>query len=420
MSIAIILFALGLSAVFSGSEIAFISANKLRMELLKKKGGRRAKILADFFENPSNFLGVMLVGNNIALVVFTALITHLFTPWVDWMVGEGLLSLLVNTLLITIIVLIFGEFLPKTLFRLYANEVLVFLAYPLRVLQWILAIPASITLAFANFVIKLIFKAPVYEPSQVFTRLDLEELIMDPRTSESEEEIDKELFGKALNLKDVRVRDCMVPRTEIEYIDVNADLQELEQLFRETKLSRIIVVENDVDNVLGYVHHQQLLKNPESIRKLNLTIPFVPEVMRVSELLNRFIKQRINIACVVDEFGGIAGLITLEDILEELFGEIEDEHDQEEYVETRIGEGEYIFSGRLEIDYLNEKYEDLDFPEGDYHTLSGYLVTTIETIPEQGAEIELDGYRFILELVSDTKIETIRVIKLSDSPPQGS
>ncbi len=420
MTIATIVFALGLSAVFSGSEIAFISANKLRMELLKKKGGRRAKILADFFENPSNFLGVMLVGNNIALVVFTALITGLFAPWIDWMVGEGLLSLLLNTLLITIIVLIFGEFLPKTLFRLYANEVLVLLAYPLKVLQWILAIPAYITLALANFVIKIVFKAPVYEPSQVFTRLDLEELIMDPRSSESEEEIDKELFGKALNLRDVRVRDCMVPRTEIEYIDQTADLQELEQLFRETKLSRIIVVENDVDNVLGYVHHQQLLKDPESVAKLILPIPFVPEVMRVSELLNRFIKQRINIACVVDEFGGIAGLITLEDILEELFGEIEDEHDQEEYVETRVSENEYIFSGRLEIDYLNEKYEELSFPEGDYHTLSGYLVTTVETIPEQGAEIELDGYRFILELVSDTKIETIRVIKLSDNTTQVS
>ncbi|MDP4710926.1 MAG: hemolysin family protein [Saprospiraceae bacterium] len=420
MSIAIILFTLGLSALFSGSEIAFISANKLRMELLKKKGGRKAKILAGFFENPSNFLGVMLVGNNIALVVFTALATPYLDPLTDWIAGEGLLSLLLNTVLITIVVLIFGEFLPKTLFRLYANEVLVYIAYPLRALQWILVVPASVTLAFANYVIKLLFKAPVYEPSQVFTRLDLEELIMDPRGSESEEEIDKELFGKALNFRDVRVRDCMVPRTEIEYIDVNADLQELEQLFRETKLSRIIVVENDVNNVLGYVHHQQLLKEPKSIGKLILQISFVPEVMRVSELLNRFIKQRTNIACVVDEFGGIAGLITLEDILEELFGEIEDEHDQEEYVETRVSEREFIFSGRLEIDYLNDKYEELSFPEGDYHTLSGYLVTTVETIPEQGAEIYLDGYRFILELVSDTKIETIRVIKLSEDTSTAS
>jgi CBS domain containing-hemolysin-like protein len=420
MSVAIILVALGLSALFSGSEIAFISANKLRMELLKKKGGRKAQILAGFFENPSNFLGVMLVGNNIVLVVFTALATPYVAPLTDWIAGEGLLSLLLNTVLMTIVVLIFGEFLPKTLFRLYANEVLVFIAYPLKALQWVLVVPASVTLAFANYVIKLLFKSPVYEPSQVFTRLDLEELIMDPRSSESEEEIDKELFGKALNFRDVRVRDCMVPRTEIEYIDVNADLYELEQLFRETKLSRIIVVENDVNNVLGYVHHQQLLKEPKSIGKLILQVPFVPEVMRVSELLNRFIKQRINIACVVDEFGGIAGLITLEDILEELFGEIEDEHDQEEYVETRISEREFIFSGRLEIDYLNEKYEALSFPEGDYHTLSGYLVTTVETIPEQGAEIELDGYRFILELVSDTKIETVRVVKLSDESPSVS
>jgi len=225
------------------------------------------------------------------------------------------------------------------------------------------------------------------------------------------EVVDREMFGNALNLKEVRVRDCMVPRPEIECIDINAGVEELEQLFRETKLSRILVIEDDVDNVLGYVHHQQLLERPSNIDKIRLEIIFVPEVMRVSDLLHKFITERVNIVCVVDEFGGVAGLITLEDILEEIFGEIEDEHDEEEYIEQQISETEYLLSGRLEIDYLNEKFPSLHLPEGEYHTLSGYLVMTTGSIPQQGAEIELNGTRFILEQVSETKIETVRILK---------
>ncbi|MEM1120123.1 MAG: hemolysin family protein, partial [Bacteroidota bacterium] len=231
-------------------------------------------------------------------------------------------------------------------------------------------------------------------------------------SSDTDEEIDKELFQNALEFRQVKVKECMVPRTEIQAIDVNASIEELLQLFQDSKLSRILVTDGDMDNILGYVHHQQMLNKPKKLANIILDIPFVPEVMRVQEVMNRFIKGRISIACVVDEFGGTAGIITLEDIVEEIFGEIEDEHDQEDYIEQQFSETEYLFSGRLEIDYLNEKYERLNFPEGEYHTLSGYLVTITETIPQQGIEIDLDGYRFILELVSDTKIETIRVLKL--------
>ncbi len=400
------------SALFSGTEIAFISASKLRVELKKQKGSRKGSILAGFYDNPTRFLGSMLVGNNIALVLFAMIMEELMKPiWEPFLLGPILL-LLFNTVLLTIIVLIFGEFLPKTLFRLYANDLLYFLVYPLRALLWLLAIPAWVMTKLSNFLLRFLFRTPVQEVDNVLTRLDLENFIKDSQRTDSEEEIDTELFERALHMRNVKVKECMVPRTEIEDIDVEGTVEELKQLFAETNLSRLIVSEDDIDNVLGYVHHQQMLYNPQTIKSLVLDIPFVPEAMRARDLLNKFIKERGSIACVVDEYGGTAGIITLEDILEEIFGEIEDEHDQEEYVETQVSETEYIFSGRLEIDYLNEKYEHLDFPEGDYTTLSGYLVMTTATIPEPGAEIELDDYKFILELVSDTKIETIRVIKL--------
>jgi CBS domain containing-hemolysin-like protein len=409
----IILFLL-LSGLFSGSEIAYVSANKLRIELKKKKGGRRSAILAKFYEKPADFLGTMLVGNNIALVVFTTLMTKLLDPYLAQLIplenNEAIL-LLINTLIITIVVLIFGEFLPKTLFRLYPDEILYFLAHPLQIIKYILAAPSWAMNTVSTIFLRVFFKASSEDPETAFTRLDLQNFVNDPRT-DSDEEIDKTMFGKALNLKDIRVHEAMVPRPEIEYIDVEASIDELEQLFKETKHSRIIVIQEEVDNVLGYVHHQQLLNKPTKIQGLVLDLPFVPEVMSVTKLMNRFIKEQVNIACVVDEYGGIAGIITLEDIVEEIFGEIEDEHDQEEYVEIQISEKEFIFSGRLEIDYLNEKYENIDFPDGDYHTLSGYLVMTTEKIPDPGTRLELDGYLFILELVSDTKIETIRVIKL--------
>lgn len=225
-----------------------------------------------------------------------------------------------------------------------------------------------------------------------------------------EEEVEMELLENALHLKQVRAHDCMAPRPEIVHIDVQAPVEELRQLFIESSLSRILVTDGDLDKILGYVHVQQLFTHPRNIRSIVMPITFVPEMIQVNDLLNKFIKNRTNIACVVDEYGSLAGLVTLEDALEELFGEIDDEHDQEEFIEVQLTDNEYLFSGRLDVNYLNEKYPVLALPTGDYNTLSGYLVTAMQTIPEQGARLELGGKTFVLELVSDRKIETVRVL----------
>lgn len=410
LTFTIILFLL-LSAVFSGSEIAYVSANKLRVELKKKRGTRRSKILSRWYDQPANFLSTMLVGNNIALVAFTYLITipltALMAPWLG-LEDDSLWLLLVNSVLILPIVLVFGEYMPKTLFRLFADDALYFMAVPLRALQWLLFIPSRVMTGTSNLFLQLIFKRPREELDTVLTRLDLENFVNESNASGDEETggIDAKLFGNVLNLGEVKVRDCMIPRTEIQSVDISASLDELEARFVETRLSRLIVVDGDIDEVKGYVHHQQLMKFPESVREMVLDLTFVPEVRRVTDLLDRSIKDQLSIACVVDEYGGVSGLVTLENLLEEIFGEIEDEYDHIEHLEEELADGSFRFSGRLEIDYLNEKYE-LNLPEGEYHTLSGFVVTEAERVPEQDESLELKGFRMMMEEVSNTRIETI-------------
>lgn len=412
-TISVIIITLLFSAFFSGSEIAFVSANKLGIEVIRNKGNRRGKILSNFYEKPKGFLSTMLVGNNIALVTFTIFMTKLIEPWLSQYLGHNSnLLLIVVTLIITIVILIFGEFLPKTLFRLFANEILYKFSYFLSFLKWILIFPASIMTGLSNFLLKSILKIPIDEVENVLTKIDLEHFIHD--SISEEETIDKEILTNALNLKQVKVRDCMIPRNEIINIDKKDSIKDLLETFIEARLSRIIVKDGDIENVIGYIHHQQLIDNPKVLKKLIMPISYVPEAMNVQDLMLKFIKEGTSIACVVDEFGGTAGLITLEDILEEIFGEIEDEHDEEDYIEEVISDVEYRFSGRLEIDQLNEKYENLNFPEGEFHTLSGYIVMTNQTIPDEGEELILNGYKFIFEEVSDTKIETMRVIVLDE------
>jgi len=309
---------------------------------MKNKKSRRGSILARFYEKPSEFLGTMLVGNNIALVIFTILMTKLIKPSLIPIVGsDGATTLLCVTLIITVVVLLFGEFLPKTLFRLFSNEMLMSLAYPLRFFKWLLAIPTWIMTVLSDGLLKYILRQPTDQVESALTRVDLEHFIND-KISE-EEDIDKEILTNALNLRETKVRDCMIPRTEIVHMEKGAEIDEVLATFRESRLSRVIVTEGGIENA---------------------------------------------------------------------FGEIEDEHDIEDNIEHVISEDEYVFSGRLEIDYLNEKYETLNIPEGEYHTLSGYIVMTSGSIPEANAKIQMDGFDFILEEVSDTKIEVVRVIKL--------
>jgi len=410
LSIGLVVVTIILSAFFSGSEIAYLSANKLSIEVLKNKGSNKGKILTELYEDPKTFLSTMLVGNNIVLVMYTMVFSALIQPLMLSFMDEGSVVIsLATTLVLTLVLLVFGEFMPKTFFRLYANELMFRLAYILKFFKWLLVIPSWLLTKTSNFVIKLIFGNIEAADDTVITKLDLEHYINS--NVKEEKDIDREILNNALNLHQLKVRECMVPRKEIVYIDKSDDIATIKEAFISSKHSRLIVVDGDVENVIGYLHHQQLFKNPASIKRHFMDIEFVPEVLNVQELMYTFIKSNTNIACVVDEFGGLAGIITLEDILEEIFGEIEDEHDDEQFTDTQVSDNEYVFSGRLEMSYLNGKYQNLNLPDEEYNTLSGYIVMTHGSIPEEGEEIWLDNFRFLVMSKSDTRIEEVRVFK---------
>jgi putative hemolysin len=409
----LVLITLLLSAFFSGSEIAFLSANKLGVEVLKNKGSSRGKILTDLYKDPGTFLSTMLVGNNVVLVMYTILLSSVIAPILEIFLPQGsFLTSFLTTIILTIVILITGEFLPKTIFRLYANELIFRLAPVLSFTKAVLMMPSWVLTKSSNLIIRLLFGKVQIDEENHITKLDLEHYIQS--NVNEEKEFDKEILTNALNLNQLKVRDCMIPRNEIVFIDKNDAIEEVRQTFITSKHSRLIVVDGDVENIVGYFHHQQLLKNISSIKRNIMDIDYVPEVMNVQDLMYKFIKDGSNIACVVDEFGGTAGIITLEDILEEIFGEIADEHDEEVFTEKVISENEYIFSGRLELSFLNAKYGKLELPEEDYVTLSGYIVMTHGSIPEVGESVELDNYRFEVLTRTDTRINEVRVIQLTN------
>jgi len=407
---------LAVSAFFSGIEIAYVSANKLQVELKRKEGSRTSDLLSNFFDNESKFIGTTLVGNNIALVLFAIIMELLLMDEIKAILPQtfqnDLLVLLLMTIVTTIVVLIFGEFLPKALFRLNPVWILEKLAKPLNLIWWLFTPIVFVTIKLSYFLIKVFLRAEVKQDEHAFTKLDLENYIQTVQP-DTEDEFHTDLFENALYLPTLKVKESMVPRTEIVGVDIQDGLEFLKATFIENRMSRIIIYKENLDEILGYAHHQQMLMDPKDIKKVILPLKIVPEVMPLRDLMNLFIKQQISIALVVDEFGGTAGIITMEDIVEEIVGEIEDEHDDPEHIEVVVNENEWVFSGRLEVDYLNEKY-DFSIPEGEYQSLSGYIVTTTETIPQQNQEFDFDGYRFILDKVSETKIEQIRMQRLPE------
>jgi len=406
----IILIFLFSSGFFSGIEIAFISADRLRVEVERKKGNKRGRYLADFLDNPSEFLGTTLVGNNIVLVVLSILAGNfLLTHFgIDSVTFVGTIQ---ATLITTVIVLIFGEFLPKVSFQINPTGILFFFTYPLVMIQWLLKPLVWVMIKTSNALIEKIFRMPTESTEQVFTRLDLDHFISS--INSEDEEIDTTLFQNALYIHTVKVRDCMIPRNEIQGIEINESIGSLQELFVSSRLSRLLVYNESIDYIEGYVHHQRLFDNPKSIQEILWKIPMVHEFTPVQEVMNRLIKEKLNLAWVVDERGGTAGIVALEDILEEIFGEIADEHDFDD-PDLQISDHEFVFSGRSEIDTVNEEYE-LDIPESDeYHTLSGLIVFAKEDIPEQGEKVILKNYEFVAEEVSNTKIEKVRVIRLPE------
>ncbi len=398
---------------FSGIEMAFFSANRFGIELKKKQGRPGAALLSRFFADPELFLGTSLLGFTLSLVCFALMFSLVMQPiWMYFGLGTenyDMLRLIVDIVVSAFIVLILAEFLPRSIFRAHSNLLLTRLVWIINIFYQILQPLASAFLQLSNWILKYVFNVRVNEKKDSFTRFDLETLFAQTEDGEFEpEELNTELFENALELPKIKIRQCLVPRKEIVGLDSKASVEEARNKFIETKLSKLVVYENNIDNIIGYVHQLDMFKNPDALQAVLLPIPAVPESMSATDLINKFSKERKSIAWVVDEFGGTAGIITMEDVLEEIFGEIHDEYDSEEFVEKRISENEYIFSGRLELDYLSEKY-NLEFPDDDSETLSGYIINHHETIPQQKERIIIDDYEFDVLNVSDTRIEMVKL-----------
>ncbi|MBX7095772.1 MAG: hemolysin family protein [Flavobacteriales bacterium] len=415
-SLFIILICILLSAFFSGIEIAFLSSNKLKIELENKQGLFSARILSFFVKKPSHFIAAMLLGNNVALVVYGIYIALILEPPIrDYVWDNRWFVLVVQTFISTLIILFTAEFLPKAIFRINPNGILKVFALPMILIYLILWLPTMIMLGISEGILRIFTGNKKGDGTDVgLGRIDLDNYLEEvtQNAAQSQTEIDHEIqiFRNALDFSKVKIRECMIPRTEIVAANVDSNIDELKQLFIKTQLSKILIYRDNLDNIIGYVHSYELFKQPTRIQDILLPISIVPETQSAQSLLEEFTKQSRSIAIVVDEFGGTSGLVTMEDIIEEIFGEIEDEHDTEELIEKQISEKEFLFSGRMEIDYLNETYS-LQIPVNDeYSTLAGYIINQTQDIPEKGTTVQAGAYRFVIESVTGQKIEIIRIL----------
>ena len=418
-SIAIILISLLLSAFFSGMEIAFISANRIHIEIEKKQAGFMAKVLTRLTHRPSKFIATMLIGNNIALVVYGLFMGDLLMSWFQGMLPSESrfltamitdFSLLTQTVLSTLLILLTAEFLPKVLFQIYANTMLKALALPAYFFYIVFSLVSDFVIKLSDFILKTIFGTDGDEVQLAFSKMELGDYITEQmETVEEKDVVDTEIqiFQNALEFSEVKAREVMVPRTEITAVELHETPKNLTKLFTETGYSKILVYQETIDDIIGYVHSYELFKKPKTIKSILMPVEFVPETMPIQEILNVLTKKRKSIAVVLDEYGGTSGLMTVEDIVEELFGEIEDEHDTIDLHEEQLDESHYRFSARLEVDYLNENYR-LDLPESEeYGTLGGLIVNETGEIPDQGSEIRLGNFLFTILESSNTKIDLV-------------
>jgi len=394
---------------FSGYEIGFVSANRLSLELKKKQGSRSGKIIAGFLEAPTQFIGTCLIGLNISLVVFGILFEELLHThiWSRFGLGDGAI-LVGNTIVSTLVILFIGELVPKAMFKARAASLINTFA-PLAQFFHVLFKPLTVLLVTtAQWVLSNLFQVKMVYKKEAFTKVDLAHFIQQTNAHQEQQELNTDLFENALSLPDIKVRKCLVPRTEIVGVEIQTPLEEVKALFVETKLSKLIVYNDTLDNIVGYIHQLDLFKKPKDIKAIIHPILLVTESMNAADLINLFSKKRKSIAWVVDEFGGTAGIVTMEDVLEEIFGEINDEYDEQEFLEKKLSANEYIFSGRLELDYLYEKY-GIDFAADSAETLSGYLIHKHEAIPKVREVIHLSHFDAEILLVSDTRIEKVKL-----------
>lgn len=414
-SILIIVLSLLFSAFFSGMEIAYVSANKIHIEIEKKQNNFLATVLKKITKRPSKFIATMLVGNNIALVVYGFFMGDVLMRAIPI---DGIAGLLLQTVISTIIILLTAEFLPKVFFQIYANQLVKIFALPAYMFYLLFSVISEFIIWISDLVLKVFFKTEGDAVQLSFSKVELGNYITEQMESfEQRDELDTEIqiFQNALEFSEVKAREVMIPRTEIIAVDIETTPKELGKIFTETGLSKILVYKDNIDDIMGYVHSFELFKNPSTLKKVLMPVVFVPETIWAKDVLNILTRKRKSIAVVIDEYGGTAGLITVEDIIEELFGEIEDEHDSVELMEEELAPDHYKFSARLEVDYLNEEYK-LDLPEGEnYETLGGLIVNFTEEIPEQNETVDIDGYSFKILEVSSTKIELVELKKLSQN-----
>ena len=409
ISIIIILTTLVLSAFFSGFEIAYVSSNKVHLEILKKQEGVIANVLTKLTRKPSKLLATMLVGNNVALVVYGFEMGKVMTA----LLPDFFQNVLWHTIISTLIILITAEFMPKVFFQIYANQLLKLFAIPAYFFYLLFYPLSSLVMWISDFVLRVFFKTKGDYVPLSFTKVELVDYISEqlenvPKKEEMDSEV--QMFQNALEFSGVKAREIMIPRTEIVAVELNESIENLIATFVSSGFSKILIYNENIDDILGYVHSFDMFKKPKNIKEVLIPIVNIPETIQINEVLNILTRKRKSMAVVLDEYGGTSGIVTLEDIVEELFGEIEDEHDKDNFIEEQLSETEYLFSARLEVEYLNETYH-LEIPESEeYETLGGFIVLHNEGIPTQGEFIQIPPFSFVIEACSQTKIETVRLV----------